>query len=481
MCTEFLDGRQALVHRLFQAHYAHLFKMINSIYVNVLNGSMKGKTFTFVEHDTFLFGRLEECRCNLPDDPLLSRVHFIIEMNPPDARIRDFGSLNGTYVNEIQIGRREKGETPGQGQKRKYPEVDLKDGDTIRAGATVLSVKIEREDATGPVICAQCGKDVAGEIGGRQIGSYICQDCRQNLAMDPAKVLRDMLAKMEGNPAQKEGLPVIAGYRIKRRIGIGGYGAVYLAESEKDARRVAIKVMLARVAVDDQARTKFSREIELLTGLQHENVVAVYDSGSAGSAFYIVMEHCPGGSVADYMEAQGGKLTPSVALPIMQQALQGLAYVHHLNLVHRDLKPQNILMAGSPSVPIAKIADLGLAKNFERAGLSGHTMTGVYAGTPIYMPKEQLTEYKYVKPVSDVWSLGASFYHMLTGFTPRDFPKGYDPLEIILKGEIVPIRLRDPCIPAGLADILDRSIQGNPRDRYSDAAEMLADIEALRL
>ena len=454
--------------------------MVNRTSLLVTAGPMKGKEFAFEEHDAFLFGRLPECHCYLPDDPLVSRRHFLVEVNPPDARIRDFGSRNGTHVNEKKIGSREKGETPEQGQKRKYPEVDLKDGDTIRAGDTVFSVKIEREEAADPVVCAQCGKDVAEEIGGRKVGSYICQACRQSMEMDPAQILRDMLAKEVGRPAQKDGLPVIAGYRIKRRIGIGGYGAVYLAESEADGRRVAIKVMLARVAVDGQARTKFSREIELLTGLRHENVVAVLGSGSAGSAFYFVMEHCPGGSVADYMEARGGKLPAGVALPIMLQALQGLAFVHQKSVVHRDLKPQNILLAGTPAAPIAKIADLGLAKNFERAGLSGHTMTGAYAGTPIYMPKEQLTGYKYVKPVSDVWSLGASFYNMLTGATPRDFPQGCDPLDVILKGEIIPIRRRDPSIPAGLAEVLDRSIQANSKDRYADAGEMLEAMQKVR-
>lgn len=452
----------------------------HSVCLHVLQGPMKGKVFAFEEHDTFLFGRLADCHCCLPNDPLVSRRHFMLEVTPPDARIRDFGSLNGTYVKDKKIGSREKGETPEQGQKRKYPEVDLKDGDNIRAGDTVFSVKIEREEAAGPVVCAQCGKDVAAEIGGRKVGSYLCQACRQSMEMDPAQILRDMMAKEAGRPAQKEGLPAIAGYRIKRRIGIGGYGAVYLAVSEVAARQVAIKVMLARVAVDELARTRFSREIELLTGLRHENVVEVYNSGSAGSAFYFVMEHCPGGSVADYMEAQGGKLTPAVALPIMQQALQGLAFVHQKSVVHRDLKPHNILLAGTPASPCAKIADLGLAKNFERAGLSGHTMTGAYAGTPFYMPKEQLTGYKYVKPVSDVWSLGATFYNMLTGVTPRDFPKGCDPLEVILKCEIIPIRRRDPSIPAGLAEVIDRAVAASAKDRYVDAGEMLEAMQKVR-
>jgi hypothetical protein len=448
--------------------------MSNKVHFAVTAGPMKGKAFTFEEHDTFLFGRLEECHCCLPDDGQLSRRHFIVEVNPPDARIRDFGRLNGTYVNEKKIGSRDKGETPEQGQKRKYPEVDLKDGDVIKVGQTVLAVKIEAEQAVGPVLCARCGKDVAEEMGGRRQGAYICLACRQSIEVDPAQILMDMLAKAVGKAPPKEGLPVIAGYRIKRRIGVGGFGAVYLAERETDKHPVAIKVMLARVAVDDDARRKFSQEIELLKNLQHPHIVTILDSGSAGSAFYFVMEHCSGGSVADYMAANGGKLAPVVAMPIMLQALEGLAFAHSKGVVHRDLKPSNILLSGTPAQPAAKLADMGLAKNFDKAGFSGMTVTGAFAGTPFYMPKEQLTNFKYVKPVTDVWSVGATFYNMLSGETPRDFPRGCDPMEVILRGEIVPMSRRGPSIPRGLAAILDKAILSSPKERFQDAAEMLA-------
>lgn len=448
--------------------------MSNKVHIAITAGPMTGKAFTFEEHDTFLFGRLEECHCRLPDDGQVSRRHFIVEVNPPDARIRDFGSLNGTHVNEKKIGSREKGETPEQGQKRKYPEVDLKDGDVIKVGQTVLTVTIEADKATGPALCARCGKDVAEEMGGRRQGSYICLACRQSIEMDPAQILMEMLAKVEGKGKPKEGLPVIAGYRIKRRIGVGGFGAVYLAERETDKHPVAIKVMLARVAVDEDARRKFTQEIELLKNLRHPHIVTVLDSGSAGSAFYFVMEYCQGGSVADYMEANGGRLAPSVAMPIMLQALEGLAFAHSKGVVHRDLKPQNILLSGTFAQPTTKLADMGLAKNFDKAGFSGMTVTGAFAGTPVFMPKEQLTNFKYVKPVTDVWSMGATFYNMLSGDTPRDFPRGCDQIEVVLRGEIVPLSKRVPGIPKGISAVLDKAIQASPKERFVDAREMLA-------
>lgn len=451
------------------------------VLIGVVSGPMEGKLFSFDEHDVFVVGRSIECHCCLPADPQVSRRHFIVEVNPPDARIRDFGSMNGTYVNDKKIGSREKGETPEQGQKREYPELDLKDGDVITVGQTVMTVTIEAEKAIGPILCGRCGKDVASEIGGRKQGAYICLACRQSIEMDPAQILMEVLGKKAGSPNAGERLPIIAGYRIKRRIGIGGFGAVYFAEKEDTGAPVAIKVMLARIAVDDDARRKFALEIDLLKTLQHRHIVAMLDSGSAGGAFYFVMEFCPGGSVEDYIAANGGKLDPVAAMPIMRQSLEGLAFAHSKGVVHRDLKPSNILLSGSPASPLAKLADMGLAKNFEKAGFSGMTVTGAYAGTPIFMPKEQLVNFKYVKPVTDVWSLGATFYNMLTGKTPRDFPKGADPMEIILRGEIIPISAREPGMSHGLAAVLDKAIQVNPKDRYQDATEMLHALNQVRL
>ena len=460
--------------------------MGNTVVFSVTAGPMKGKAFEFAEHDTFLFGRAEECHCRLPDDGQVSRRHFIVEVNPPDARIKDFGSLNGTHVNGKKIGSREKGETPEQGQQRKYSEVDLKDGDVLDAGQTKLDVKIVAVVGKGPIMCSRCNKDVQAEVGGRRDGAYICLACRQSIQIDPAAALLEMLGKDEarkagGAPKAKGDTPTVGGYRIGRRLGIGGFGAVYLAERESDGHPVAIKVMLSRVAVDESSRLKFAHEVKLLEALRHGNIVSLISSGSAGGAFYFVMEYCPGGSVADYAAARGGKLSAKAVLPILRQALEGLAYAHAQGVVHRDLKPANILLTGKPESPVAKISDLGLAKNFDKAGFSGMTVTGAYAGTPVFMPKEQITNFKYVKPVTDVWSFGATAYNLLTGLTPRDFPFGADPMEVVLRGEIIPLRKREPKIPAPLAEVIDKAIQASPKDRYQDAQEMLAALKKVAL
>ncbi|MCH7571620.1 MAG: protein kinase, partial [Planctomycetes bacterium] len=119
----------------------------------------------------------------------------------------------------------------------------------------------------------------------------------------------------------------------------------------------------------------------------------------------------------------------------------------------------NVVLARANGGLVAKICDFGLAKSFEEAGLSGHTMTGDYAGTWLYMPKEQITNYKDVKPMSDVFSIGATFYVMLTGRLPRDLRTGQDPIEMVLRGKAVPIRKVAKDIPKGVADVIDRSLE----------------------
>ena len=447
--------------------------MSGTVHIGVSDGLLKGKSFSFDEHDTFLFGRMDDCHCCLPDDQQVSRHHFLLEVNPPDARIRDFGSLNGTWVNGEKIGAREEGETPEQGQKRTYREVDLKDGDEISVGQSTLIVTVEIQAAKGgPLLCERCGKDVSEEAGNGRVGDYICAECRESIKNDPVEQLVRALVE-ERQEAQEAGPPHIRGYVIKHKLGEGGFGAVYLAESTRKKSAAAVKVMLSRIAVEPRAREKFQHEIRLMKDLEHPNLVRLLDHGAAGSAVFFIMEFCESGSVADLLRRRGGKLSLKEATPLILQSLEGLAFVHSKGLVHRDLKPENILLKGDRRNRVAKLADLGFTKNFEQAGFSGMTVTGAYAGTPAFMPREQLTNFKYVKPASDVWSVAATFYVMLTGALPRDFPKGKDPMEVILRGRIIPVKERDGRIPGPIAQVLDRALSRNAKDRFADAATML--------
>ena len=359
--------------------------MPGKVHFQFADGTMKGKAFVFDEHDTFIFGRAADCHARLPgDDTLVSRHHFLVEVNPPAARLRDPGSLNGTLVNGAKIGGRKAGETPEQGAKRRHPEIDLKDGDQLRVGNTVLRVKTE----SGPSGSPACSEQVREEM---------------------ARLIFDLNAA--DSPAARQIVEEqVGGYVIEKELGRGGFGAVYRARRAKDQQRVAVKVMLPRVAVDQTSVDKFLREIRSTAALRHPHIVQVLDFGSSGGLFYFVMEYCAGRSLDYLMAAHGGKLSVAMAGPIILQTLQGLAFAHEQGIVHRDLKPQNILLSSANYPILAKITDFGLAKQFAKAGSSGLTLTGTYAGTPLFLHREQIINFKYVKPVSDVWSMGATIF-----------------------------------------------------------------------
>lgn len=412
--------------------------MPGRVTLKVTAGPLAGRTFAYDRHDTFLFGRSPDCHAELSaDDTTASRHHFLLEVNPPQARLRDLGSLNGTHVNGVKHGGRGREESPEQAARRKLPEVDLRDGDHIRVGATVFEVSIEGHRSTAPA-------DAPGDEA--PLESVLSQ--------------RPHTAPVD-----------VPGYQVGRLIGRGGMGAVYLAKRAGDGTTVALKVMLAQADVDEAAREAFQREIEVTRSLRHPRIVSLIDHGSTESTFYFAMEYCAGGSVADLQRKHPGGIPLPLSLRIALEALEGLAFAHEQGFVHRDLKPENLLLADAAGAG-AKVTDFGLAKSFQQAGLSGMTATGAVAGTLYFMPREQLTHFRVLKPVSDVWSMGATLYHMLTGTYPREFRPGEDPLPVILRGGVVPIRARDPRLPEAVAAVIDRSVVDAVSERYQTAGEL---------
>ncbi|HYG81898.1 MAG TPA: serine/threonine-protein kinase, partial [Pyrinomonadaceae bacterium] len=280
-------------------------------------------------------------------------------------------------------------------------------------------------------------------------------------------------------PGAQASSPVneVVGYQVQKKLGQGGMGAVYLARRGADNLTVALKVMLSKVAVDEYARRLFSREIDVTASLDHPKIVRLYEHGAVGSAFYFALEYCPGGSVYDAMKERRRALPLAEAGRIILDVLDGLIFAHERGYIHRDIKPQNILLTSAEG-GAAKLSDFGLAKSFQKAGLSGMTATSAVAGTFAFMPREQLTNFKYAKPVSDVWSTGATLYYMLTGQFTRDFAAAKDQARVVMGGRIVPLEERDPSIPPKIAAVTNRAIADDPRDRYQSAAELHSDLSA---
>jgi serine/threonine protein kinase len=266
---------------------------------------------------------------------------------------------------------------------------------------------------------------------------------------------------------------LVGDYEIGALLGKGGMGVVHVARRRRDGREVAIKLVKPSLLATPEARALVLREVEVTRALRHPNIVELVECGEDGSGFYWAMEYCPAGSVGARVLLQG-PLDPQEAIGLALQALDGLAYAHGEGFVHRDIKPDNVLIGPGG---VAKLADFGLAKSFDQAGLSGLTATGASAGTLAFMPREQITGFRRLQPASDIWSLGATLYHMLTGRTTREFEGGKDPVAVVLEGRVVPLRERDGRLPAPLAAAVERALADDPLERHPSAA---AFAEALR-
>lgn len=447
--------------------------MPGKVTLRVTAGPLNGRSFEFDAHDTFLFGRSPECHAELAEsDTTASRHHFLLEVNPPEARLRDLGSLNGTHVNGVRYGGRKRHQAAEQALPTGQAEIDLQDGDHIRVGHTEFRVSVD-----APATCCECGCPIppADRFASAWVaGTFLCSACRAK-GVGFAAPARSAPAPAPDVRAPAGGAPEVDGYDLLRPLAKGGMGVVYLARRRADGTAVALKILLPRTLVDPAAREIFQREIDVTRSLRHPNIVELLDHGAAGESFYFAMEYCSGGSVRAVLKARTRPFPVEDAVPLAQQALAGLAHAHAQGVVHRDLKPENLLLGGNEGQ--VKIADFGLAKSFEQAGWSGLTATGAVAGTLFFMPREQLTNFRVVKPVSDVWSMGATLYFLLTRQYARDFRPGQDPLPVILGGGVVPIRARDPRIPEAVARVIDRALADDPEARYPTAAEFRDDLE----
>lgn len=283
----------------------------------------------------------------------------------------------------------------------------------------------------------------------------------------------------------------LADWELGSELGRGAIGTVYLATERATGKKCAIKLMRPGTEPDEVADARVRREIANCLALRHAHVVGAYAGGRAGATYFLVMELCQGGNL-ERIVAHSGPLEASGAVRVARHVLGGLEYAHSApipgrsglrtvhGLVHRDLKPQNILFAGAPGWQ-AKVGDFGLAKAFELAGLSGLTRTGSAAGTPAFMPRQQILNYKYASPPVDVWAAAASLYFALSGHSPRDFPPGRDPWRVVWDTPPVPLAQRGVPVPPALAAVIDGALDDAGDDlRYLTAADLRRAIEAAR-
>ena len=268
-------------------------------------------------------------------------------------------------------------------------------------------------------------------------------------------------------------------YRVTDVIGRGGMGVVYKIEHQRMGKIAAMKVLHGDLAADPEVIARFRREAEAVSRLTHPNTVQVFDFGTAQGALYLVMEYVRGLDVGSLVD-RDGPMSFERAGPLVGQICAALTEAHDLGIVHRDLKPENILVTRTHGGhDFVKVLDFGLAKLTEREEVASVTSRGSIVGTPYYMSPEQIRGEDQVDPRSDIYSLGALMYRVLTGepaFTANS-PVGV--LTKHLTEEVVPPSRRAPelAIPPEVDSIVLTAMRKDPAQRYPSVREMLEELE----
>jgi len=273
-----------------------------------------------------------------------------------------------------------------------------------------------------------------------------------------------------GGQGQKSRQP-IPGYELVKKLGEGGMAATYLARQANMDRLVAIKIMRRNLSRDASFITRFEREAKLAGSLDHVNIVGVHDVGEGGGFHYMAMEYVEGKSAYDLMPDTGG-MDEELALHITMQVTRALDFAHKAGIIHRDIKPDNILVTENN---VAKVCDFGLARH--TAEETRMTQTGIMMGTPHYVSPEQARGDKDVDIRSDIYSLGATLYHFVTGETPFQGSSAAVVMTKHLTEELPWPADVNPLVSENVCRLIEKMMAKEREYRYADPAELITDLE----
>ena len=464
------------------------------INLTVKAGPHEGRRFEFEGHSNFIVGRSARANFPLPEkDKSISRIHFMIEMNPPQCRLIDMGSTNKTRVNGQEVTR-----------------ADLKDGDLIKAGMTTLLVTViesEEPPATPVGTFLAPAAEAARQSGSQAVplaapppqsppGSsdeFLARPRPPGKARGGCRVCAEPLEQQGAGPgpagklANANAVPLclacrnrirhhpqpIPGYQVVRELGQGGMGVVYQALRAADGTLVALKTIKPAIVATRVDTERFLREAQILNELDHENIVSFHEMGEFNGLFHFAMDYVAGIDAAQLLKQHRGLLPVARAVDLVCQLLRALDYAHAKGFVHRDIKPANMLLTQEGGRELVKLSDFGLSRIYQTTKMSGLTMDGDLGGTPAFMAPEQITELRNAGPPVDQYSAGATLYNLLTGSYTYDFPNRIEQkvMKILLE-DPVPIRARRPDLPAALAEIIHRALAREPQARFANMREM---------
>ncbi len=270
-------------------------------------------------------------------------------------------------------------------------------------------------------------------------------------------------------------------YRLMEELGRGGMGRVYKAMHQTMGRVVALKLLSPTMTKTETARELFRREVRAAAKLNHPNIVAAFDANQAGEACFLVMELVDGPTLTQLVKDRG-PLPIDLACEFVRQAAAGLAYAHEQGLIHRDIKPANLLVQTTAAGPVVKILDFGLAHMVSPENASDKSDDGAeytMHGTPDFISPEQARQKSSVDARSDLYSLGCTFYQLLTGTVP--FPGGTTLEKIVRHYSDDPTDVRDlrPDVPDALAEIVRKLLAKKPADRFQSGHELIAALNGL--
>lgn len=397
--------------------------------LHFLRGPCQGQTTAIDDEGLFIVGRSKQAAVSLGLDESAPHLACIIEISAGEQILHVIGAM--TVNGESATSHR------------------LATGDVLSIGQTKIELELTTSDS---------------QKSGSTTSSF-----------------DDVLRVAVGNLVKSTGAEsiMLPGYVLGSEIGKGRMGTVYLARVEGSREKRAIKVAHTDTFDDERTMQLFLREASILSQLQHKRIVRFFEVASIGRQFYIVMEYVPTISLDELFASLSPASRIRTACLLTSQVLEGLKHAHELGLVHRDIKPTNILVSRKDRKLSTKLADFGLAKSYLQAGGSGITRTGELRGTLDYMAPEQLRDPRAVGPAADVYSLGASLYALIAGRVPLARANQKEAIQAILDEEPTPLNELVPETPAALSRFLEQALAKNPEERFPSAREMRRALTAV--
>jgi serine/threonine-protein kinase len=474
----------------------------------VTDGPHAGRSFTFTEHETFLVGRSSNAHFALTKkDKFISRLHFLMEVNPPLCRLMDLGSHNHTFVNGKEV-----------------QACYLKDGDVIRAGRTILRVDWEEkgtvDDAPGPaphlagldLAAAACTDQHERWAQGRRIpaeayinawtalqadaeavvdliyGEFVLRDERGEKP-DPAEYYRrfpqyanalarqfQLHAALEDAARDSDSAPPGVeppGYTLHSALGRGRLGVVYRAENAEGVP-AAIKVIRPKTPLSPEALERFLSDARCLLDVRHTGLCPMLDVGASGGYLYFVSELIPGRDAAA-LTTDMGPLAISRVVGWVCQSLDALADVHARGLFHGDVKPSNLIVTEHAGWEQVTLLDFGQARLYHASSLSGLSMTDARNVSAMFQAPEQLRNFREAGPPADQYAAAATLYYLLTARHVHDGATSYqEMLHRTFGQQPTPIRRLRPGVPEPLAEAVHRALARDPHQRFTDVRELHA-------